>query len=631
MPTDASLRPARGGVARVVTLYRGLNRRGLVWPPLVLAAAIPLGTTLGDADQLKWTLWISYGLLALSLDFVWGKAGIFSFGQTAMFGLGGYCYGVVAINYLATTNESGTALAAAIVIGALFAAALGYFMFWGRLTDVYLAIITLAVTLVLYTVMSSTAGPEYHIGSAQLGGFNGMPAIPLLTLGVPGGSPTSPLTNYQLYVSSVVIAGVVYIGLRLLLAGRFGRVLAGLRENELRMELLGYDIRREKLVAFTIGGAIAGLGGGLFAAWGTFINPSVFTLAQAALVVIWVMVGGRGTLYGAFVGVIVVQWVTERADTIVSQQTPLILGVILILVVLLLPGGVIPSLMRFARLASRLPGRARRRPATQPSGVAPAGAVGGSGARNSSASGRKQAELVLATDGLSRRFGGVDALDGVSLEFRGPGAYALIGPNGAGKSTFFNVLIGRYAPSAGRAWIGGKEVTRLQTFRRARLGLGIKLQVPSLFLGLSVAENVWLAANASADTAGPARAEEVLEMVGLRDRLEIPAGELSHGEQQWLEIAMVLAAGPSTILLDEPTAGMTREEKAKTAELISRLAGDRTVIVVEHDMAFIRSLSVPVTMFHQGKVFRSGSFEEIHRDAEVIDVYLGRSGRAESA
>ena len=120
-------------------------------------------------------------------------------------------------------------------------------------------------------------------------------------------------------------------------------------------------------------------------------------------------------------------------------------------------------------------------------------------------------------------------------------------------------------------------------------------------------------------------------MVGLRDRLEIPAGELSHGEQQWLEIAMVLAAGPSTILLDEPTAGMTREEKAKTAELISRLADDRTVIVVEHDMAFIRSLSVPVTMFHQGKVFRSGSFEEIHRDAEVIDVYLGRSGRAESA
>ncbi len=625
------LTPPRGGLARVLRLYRGLNRRGLVWPPLILAVAVAYGTRLGDASQLKWTLWIAYGLLALSLDFVWGKAGIFSFGQTAMFGLGGYCYGVVAINYFAVTNESWTALVAAIAIGGFFAALLGYFMFWGRLSDVYLAIITLAVTLVLYTVMTSTAGPQYHIGDARLGGFNGMPAIPLLTVSLPGGSPTTPLTNYQLYVFAVVAAGVVYMGLRLLLAGRFGRVLSGLRENELRMELLGYDVRRSKLAAFTIGGAIAGLGGGLFAAWGTFINPSVFTLAQAALVVIWVMVGGRGTLAGAFVGVIVVQWVTERADTIVSEQTPLILGVILILVVLLLPGGIIPNLTRLARHLWRLVTRPKKPPPLERRIAAAIRPEPRSSAAASSAPSGPGGDF-LAVEGLSRRFGGVNALEGVSLTFRGPGAYAVIGPNGAGKSTFFNVLIGRHAPSAGRVWLGGTELTRLQTFRRARLGLGIKLQVPSLFFGLSVAENIWLAGNASADpVAAAARAEEVLGSVGLLGQLDTPAAELSHGGQQWVEIAMVLAVGPSTILLDEPTAGMTREEKAKTTELIGRLADDRTVIVVEHDMAFIRSLGVPVTMFHQGKVFRTGSFDEIHRDAEVIDVYLGRSGRAEPA
>lgn len=605
-----------------------------MWPPLVLAAAIPAGTALGDADQLKWTLWISFGLLALSLDFVWGRAGIFSFGQTAMFGLGGYAYGVVAINYFPTTNESWTALAAAAAIGGVFAALLGYFMFWGRLSDVYLGIITLAVTLVLFTVMTSTAGPQYHIGDALLGGFNGMPAIPLLTLGIPGGDPRAPLSNYQLYVFAVVAAGVVYVGLRLLLSTRFGRVLAGLRENELRTELLGYDVRLYKLAAFALGGAVAGFAGGLFAAWGTFINPSVFTLAQAALVVIWVMVGGRGTLVGAFVGVVLVQWITERADTVVEQQTPLILGSMLVLVVLFLPGGLVPTLTRIARFVrGRVSsGESRSRQArSSPPTVQPLASDGAAVGVAAPAQPAGEGTPTLVTDGLSRRFGGVHALDGVSLEFRGPSAYALIGPNGAGKSTFFNVLVGRHAATAGRIWIGGRDATRLQPFRRARLGLGIKLQVASLYHGLTVSENVWLGANACRGAEPDRHAYEVLEAVGLQDRLDTPAGELSHGQQQWLEIAVVLAAGPSTILLDEPTAGMSREEKTKTRDLVARLAHDRTVIVVEHDMEFVRMLDAPVVMFHQGRIFRTGSFDEIHHDSEVIDVYLGRSGRAETA
>ena len=641
--------PRRGALA----LYERLTRRGLFWPPVVVAIAVIVGSSLSASEQLKWTLWIAYGLLALSLDLVWGRAGIFSFGQTAMFGLGGYCYGVMAINFVQDSGETGTALVAAVLFAAIFAALLGYFMFYARLGDVYLAIITLAVTLVLYTILASTAGPEYHIGDARLGGFNGMPAIPLLGFGVPGGDLAQPLSSYELYLFSVAAAGFVYIALRLLLSGPFGRTLAGIRENELRMELLGYDTRRYKLLAFSLGGAIAGLGGALFAVWGTFINPSVFTLAQAALVVIWVLVGGRGTLVGAFVGVIIVQWLTERVDNVWEGQTQLVLGAILILIVLVLPGGVIPTLGRLLQRGLTvappewrnriLPGARRLAVATAPAtrdvtalaAVAETSAAGGpetpSPGSPSSAL-EPPRELVLSTSELKRRFGGVVALDGVSLSFEARRAYAVIGPNGAGKSTFFNLLIGRYPPSGGTVSLSNREITRLQTFQRARLGLGIKLQVPSLFSELSVRENMWLASYAAGDTeAATARAEEGLRAVGLLERADSSALELSHGEQQWLEIAMVIAARPSIILLDEPTAGMTREETVRTVELITTLAREHTVIVVEHDMDFVRRLGAPVTMLHRGKVFTSGSFEEIRQNKDVIDIYLGRSARAEPA
>ncbi len=600
------------------------SRYGLVWPPILMLAAILVVPHLSTGTQLKWVLWLSFGIAALSLDLVWGKAGIFSFGQNALFGLGGYAYAVAAINWFPVTFETGSALIVAALVAAIFAGILGYVMFYGRVGDVYLAIVTLAVTLVLYTIMQSTAGPEYRIGEALLGGFNGMPSVPSIALGVPFAEDNAEMGMASLLVFAICLSGLLYIGVRALVASRFGQILGGLRENEARMELLGYDVRLYKLAVFVIAGAIAGVGGALFAAWGMFINPVVFSLNQAALVVIWVMVGGRGTLAGAFLGVVVVQWISDSANLVVEQQTPLILGVLLVAVVLVFPNGLWPSIAKLgAAVRNRVFGAsAAFSPSSPffepllPQAAAQAPVAAGVAAHEGGG--------TLAAFDVKKQFGGLRVLEGVSLAFDGPGIHAVIGPNGAGKSTFFGVLTGRHDIKEGRVEFNGKVVTDLPTFERARRGLGIKLQVPSVFQGLTVRENLALAAGSRGGADVSRHAVRVLESLGLAEKADAVVSTLSHGEQQWLEISMVLLQNPSVILLDEPAAGMTQDERVQTVKLIRELGADHTVVVVEHDMGFIRALDAPVAMLDRGKVFRVGSFDEISSDPEVISIYLGR-------
>jgi branched-chain amino acid transport system permease protein len=578
---------------------------------------------------LKWILWISFGISALSLDFIWGKAGIFCFGQNALFGIGAYAYAVVAINFYPITMETGTALIAAGVVAALFAAMLGYIMFYGRVGDVYLAIVTLAVTLTLFTIMSSTAGPNYRIGQALLGGFNGIPSVPTMAIGIPGDENTSPLSPSALLGFSICLAALIYIFLRFLSSGKFGNILAGVRENEVRMELLGYDTRKYKLAAFTLGGAVAGLGGALYTAWGMFVNPSVFALAQAALIVIWVIVGGRGTLGGAFLGVIVVQWISDEADHLVNEQTPLILGILLILMVLLVPGGIASLLGKVsARILRRLPGFAPQKSdefVRKLKNGHPGDAHLGDTEAPPHAAGTSEVVGRMSVKDVTKNFGGLSILRGVTLDFSGPGVYAIIGANGAGKTTLFGVLTGYHVASSGAVSLNGRNVVKLAPYLRARMGLGIKMQVPSLCAELSVRENLELALYKSASEGLPTSVITALQAGGLVERMDSIVSTLPHGEKQWLEIAMVLAQGPSVILLDEPAAGMTKAERASMLGLIENLSRNYTIVVVEHDMSFIRALNSPVAMLHRGKVFRHGTFDEVCSDPEVIDAYLGRN------
>ncbi|MBX5453565.1 MAG: branched-chain amino acid ABC transporter permease [Acidobacteriia bacterium] len=275
-------------------------------------------------------------VLALSLGLIWGVGGILSFGQTAFFGLGGYAYAVAAINF----NDSLYAVPIALLVPTLAAAALGYFMFYGRISDVYVGAITLTVSLILFNFANSTAGEEWRIGEAPLGGFNGIPSTPQLN--VPG-NPDATLSPQAIFIVAVFALALCYILAKLLLAGRFGRVVVAIRENETRAELLGYDARRYKLGIFSLGGAIAGLAGILFAN-SVFVSPTMFSLFYSGQLIIWVMVGGRGTLLGPILGAFLVQAVTTWAGTEPRLNPNAILGILLMLAVMGMPRGLLPTL-----------------------------------------------------------------------------------------------------------------------------------------------------------------------------------------------------------------------------------------------------------------------------------------------
>ena len=292
------------------------------------------------------TLLAIWALLALSLGLMWGYAGILSFGHAAYFGLGAYTYAITATN----TGESTAALILAVLLPAAFAAVLGAMMFYGRISDVYMGVITLVVALILAKFMGATAGDAYRIGSARLGGFNGIPAFPVLN--VPGDPSTTISGTPFYYVVVVCLLGCYLISRRVLSSG-FGQVLLGIRENEARIELLGYNAPAHKTAIFSLTAAMAGLAGALFAMWAEIVTPALFGLGQSVEVIIWVIAGGLGTLAGSMLGAVLI----GSLKLLLGQQTvidnSLVQGAILILVVLLLPRGLLPSWFAWAARRDR--------------------------------------------------------------------------------------------------------------------------------------------------------------------------------------------------------------------------------------------------------------------------------------
>ena len=598
----------------------GSVRRDLGGALLAFGIAAALGNWVEEFTAFEWSLWAVQAILALSLTLVWGYGGIFSLGQAAIYGIGGYAYGFWAINLTDNTGESVTAVLVAVAVGTVVAALLGYFMFYGNVTDVYVAIITLATSLVLLAFVNSTSGRVYRIGDAPFGGYNGMPRIPRLTWRLPGGE-SHELTRTQFFLFCVAAGLLIAVAIRMLSRRPFGRIAMALQHNELRTGLLGYDVRWHKLAVFTIGGAIAAFAGALFAAWGRFMSPPVFALAPAALVVIWVLVGGRSSVSGAFVGVLVVKGFSSWFGGASGDNEPIVLGVILVLIVLALPGGIVANISRLRRW-----GRSRLSPPRGP-GADTEATVDQKTPRHAAAAPPEDVQRparLIATEAVTKRYGGLAAVDAVTLEFP-RGVSCLIGPNGAGKSTLLDLLSGRQRPTAGAVTLDGQDLTKREPFLRAREGIGTKLQVASIFESLTVRENLWLACYAMPRHIEKAdrRAASLLEWLDLRDEAERAAGTLSHGKKQWLEIGMVVATDPSVVLLDEPTAGMTREETARTANLVRELGERASVIVVEHDMDFVRRLDAPITVLHMGSMFTQGTFEELSGDDRVIDIYLG--------
>lgn len=607
-----------------ISRFRG-NRRSQAWALAALGiGAVVLTSFFGNPFQLQqWSQWLIFCILAISFVWVWGHGGIFSFAQVAFFGVGAYCYGIFAINLSGSTGETVSAVLFGMLAAMVLAILLGYFLFYGRVADVFVAIATLAVSLVFGTLMTGTADSRFRVGDAILGGFNGMTGIPPLT--VPGIGGSISLFGTEFFA----VAGIVAVGIALAVAlvreSSFGRIVGAIRENENRAYLLGIPVPFYKVCTFTISAAIAGLAGAFYAAWGNFADPTIFDLQMATLLAVWVFAGGRSSLIGAFVGVFVIQAISDTIATTGTTITPLILGVILIAVVLVIPLGIVPTFMNWGQKFL-----SRRATGAEGAGEANAEATGGLKKNIDRLPGSIVPEkgMAVAVDGLGISFGGITAVDKVTIDFPTSGVHCLLGPNGAGKSTLFKLLVGLYKAQLGEIRIGGQAVTNTTANWRARNGISIKSQVLSLFPRLSISENLWIAAYAKSGNPRDATAvtQDLLRWLGYEGGMaEARADTIAHGNQQWLDIAMALSQRPQVLLLDEPTAGMGREETALMVSVAQRVGEKIPVIIVEHDMDFVRASGAPVVVLHQGKILATGTLDQIRQNPEVLNVYLGRA------
>ena len=328
----------------------GWGHAGAITAGLALAAVLP--ETLSLFAVVNATDFVVMAILALSLGLAWGFGGIVCFGHTAFFGLGGYAYAVAAINF----GDSTLAAPIAVVVPAAFALALGWFMFYGRIGDVYVGVVTLTVTLILFKLANGAAGPDAAIGAARLGGANGMPSAPPLNAPFDPAAPLGPEAAFRAAAIALVLC---YAACVALLNAPFGRAAVAIRENPLRAELLGYDIRWRRTALFAVSAAMAGVAGLLFAST-SLVTPAMFGLGAAAQLLVWVVAGGLGTLIGPILGAVGIQYLTMQAGALGAVHPALsrvdshaVLGAVLIAAVLAAPKGLWPLLRRAAAAAAR--------------------------------------------------------------------------------------------------------------------------------------------------------------------------------------------------------------------------------------------------------------------------------------
>jgi urea transport system ATP-binding protein len=250
-------------------------------------------------------------------------------------------------------------------------------------------------------------------------------------------------------------------------------------------------------------------------------------------------------------------------------------------------------------------------------------------------------QFILTLEDVNKTFEGFNAISDLNFYMNEGELRVIIGPNGAGKSTMLDIITGRTRPDKGKVEFGkDTDLTRLNEYQINRLGIGRKFQTPSVYIDHTVFENIWLSLEGSRtvwstlfariSSSQRDRIVEVLKTVGLINRADVKAGSLSHGQKQWLEIGMLLAQNPKLLLVDEPAAGMTDEETMRTGELLMSLAGKHSIIVIEHDMTFVRQIARKVTVLHQGTVLCEGTVDEVQNNERVIEVYLGRKKKADA-
>ncbi|PPQ27099.1 branched-chain amino acid ABC transporter ATP-binding protein/permease [Rhodopila globiformis] len=597
-------------------------RRIPLLPEIALAAVLIVLPFLlphvgGSLDMAQRVL--DWGILGLGFDLLFGWTGLLSFGQAAFYGTGGFVAAWLLVNNV--LGSVWVALALGTIAAGLFGIVVGWLAV--RRIGIYFAMITLAFGQMAYFLENSPL-------SAYTGGENGLPGVPVPRLGW-GASAIALSPGLPLYG---VLAAFFFVGF--LLARRitrspFGVILRAIKENTPRAAMLGHAVPRYKLAAFVIAALYAGLAGGLLGVLQSYMPPDAFALDTSGQLVVQTVIGGVGTLIGPMLGAALWLWLRDNLQSIpgIGALWKLILGLIFIGLVIALRRGI----------AGEIRHRWRHRPigadTVQPGPAAVAAAPG----LPLFAPLVRAAPAVPALEAraLSKRYGGLRAVEDVSFAIRPNSIHAVIGPNGAGKSTLFKMLLDEVHPTTGDVHLFGRRVTGLGPCRAAQLGIGKSNQLNTLFPDLTPRESLRIAALARRRGAfrldlmrradGIAAVERqvaaTLAVVELEARAEVPAHSLAYGEKRRLEIGMALATGPTVLLLDEPLAGMSPTERTATRSLIRTIGRDRTLVIIEHDMDAVFELAERVTVLYDGRLLADGTPEQIQQSQAVQDAYLG--------
>jgi len=568
---------------------------------LAVLVAVPFVTNSYTAYQLG--LYLLYGIVGQGIVLCWGKGGFLPIGQALFFGIGAYIAGII-FKSDPGWGEVFLAFSLAVIIPTFLAGIVGVLVFGRKIgSGLYFSLITLALSLLGFQLANSQVW--------LTGGFNGM-------TGIKGLPNIDSFGSLYFFIVGALIASTLFLSY--LIKAPFGQILEAVRENEERLQFLGFNTSMIKAVAFAISGGVAGLAGAFFAPHQGIVTPQVVGFILSAELVIWTAVGGRFGLIGPVVGAVLIGFLASGLREYFAFWE-VVIALVFIIVVLRMPAGISGLCSSFAKkfgldfLATRI--QQRTESVLEPP---------------------TRSQLNLKFDDVSLKIGPVLILDGLTFEISGSGIHCLIGPNGAGKTSALNVLTGKLPYTSGYVSWGGRSLEGSRPFGMSRIGIGRKLQVPSIFPELTIRQNLNIALWVNKLklryflSMRPYRwHKELLDQ--LEDKFpflkksEVYAGTLSVGQRQMLDFSMTVISEPDLILLDEPCAGLSKSETETMITAISDLAKSiqGTFIIVEHDMHVVERLSDNVLVIHQGKLLAQGVLADIRANPEVQQVYAGGS------